>query len=332
MDSEKMEAIDFKRRRFMTASAAALCVVSTSCLASIGSVYAAGENGEVTWTGLDAPRGQNPLPPGLPPGFPKELFDDTALIPTKVFDNLYCIGSRSVVAWALTTSEGIIIIDAMWDDRDGKLIIDGIEQLGLNPADIKYVLLTHGHGDHYGGAQYIKEHSNAEILLGKTDIGFMRTVSSGANGPRSRKPSVVTAMSDGDQITLGDTTVTVFDTPGHTPGCMSFIFPVKQSGKTYVAAQWGGTGAPSKLEDCLTYQKSIDYFEKQANAAHAAVKINAHLFEADGYAQLDAVRNLNPGSPNPWVIGEEGLSSYFDGLRKMIGGAIARINNRPQRG
>ncbi len=325
MDSKENETFDLDRRKFMKLSAAtALGVASTGLVASIGNVSAAVEYSEDALAALDKPRTFTGAPAGAPPGIPKELFDDTALIPTQVFDNLYCIGSRSVVAWVLTTSEGIIIIDSMWDNRDGKLIIDGIKELGLNPADIKKIILTHGHGDHYGGAQYIKDQTGAEILLGKTDIGFMKAVSVGANGPRSPKPSTVTPMSDGDTILLGDTTVTVVDTPGHTPGCMSLIFPVKQNGKSYTAAQWGGTGAPRGLKDKLTYRKSIDSFEEKTKAAHATVKVNAHLFVDGGYEKLDAARNLKPGSENPWVIGEEGLAAYYDGLRKMIEGAIAK--------
>ncbi|MBU1220875.1 MBL fold metallo-hydrolase [Myxococcota bacterium] len=325
MDSKEKEPIDLDRRTFMKISAAtAVGFASIGLVASIGTVSAAVENGEIMLNELDKPRTFAGRPQGVPPGMPEQLFDDTALIPTKVFDNLYCVGSRSVVAWVLTTSEGIIIIDSMWDNRDGKLIIDGIKQLGLKPADIKKIILTHGHGDHYGGAQYIKDKTNAEILLGKTDIGFMKAVSVGANGPRSPKPSVVSPMSNGDKITLGDTSVTVIDTPGHTPGCMSLIFPVKQNGKSYTAAQWGGTGAPMELKDKLTYRKSIDYFEKQTQAAQATVKINAHLFVDGGYAKLDAARTLKPGIANPWVIGEEGFAADYDGLRKMIDGAIEK--------
>lgn len=325
MDSKTKETIDVERRSFLKTSAvAALGVASTSLLGSFGTVRSAFGQGDANLSELDKPRTFTGVPPGVPPGIPEELFDDTALLPTKVFDNLYCIGSRSVVAWVLTTSAGIIVIDSMWDNRDGKLIIDGITQLGLNPADIKKIILTHGHGDHYGGAQYIKDKTNAEILLGKTDIGFMKAVSTGANGPRSPKPSIVSPMSDGQKITLGDTTVTVIDTPGHTPGCMSLIFPVKQGGKTYIAAQWGGTGAPREMSEKLTYRESIDYFEKQTQTANATVKINAHLFEAHGYDMLDAVRNLKAGEVNPWIIGKDGLTAYFDGLRKYIGEAIEK--------
>lgn len=325
METKENKALDLTRRQFIkTTAVTALGVATTNLVASIETVSAAGEPGKNTLGELDKPRIFTGRPPGVPSEIPEQLFDDTALIPTQVFDNLYCIGSRSVVAWVLTTSEGIIVIDSMWDNRDGQLIIDGIKQLGLNPASIKKILLTHGHGDHYGGAQYIKEKTNAEIFLGKTDIGFMKAVSVGANGPRSPKPSAVTPMSDGDKITLGDTTVTVIDTPGHTPGCMSFVFPVNVNGNSYTAAQWGGTGAPRDLKDKLTYRKSIDYFEKHTQSAGATVKINAHLFVDGGYEKLDAVRTPMEANENPWIIGEEGLAAYYDDLRKMIDGAIKK--------
>ena len=70
------------------------------------------------------------------------LYDDTRLVPTKVFDNVYCIGSVSVVAWAITTSDGIILIDSMWDDKDAQMIEESFIKLGLNPNDLKYIVIT----------------------------------------------------------------------------------------------------------------------------------------------------------------------------------------------
>ena len=49
-------------------------------------------------------------------------------------------------------------------------------------------------------------------------------------------------VKDGQQLTLGDTTLTFVHTFGHTPGTMSTIVPVKDNGKPHVAALWGGTG------------------------------------------------------------------------------------------
>ena len=78
------------------------------------------------------------------------LNDNTPLKPTKVFDNVYCIGTVSVVAWVINTSDGLILIDSMWDNRDAKLIEEGIKNFGLDPKNLKYIILSHGHGDHYG--------------------------------------------------------------------------------------------------------------------------------------------------------------------------------------
>ncbi|WP_312340039.1 MBL fold metallo-hydrolase [Anaerospora hongkongensis] len=256
--------------------------------------------------------------PAIPKNLPKELFDDTPLIPTQVFDNLYSIGTRSVAAWALKTSEGIILIDSMWDNHDAQLIIEGLEQLGLNPAEIKYVVITHGHGDHYGGAQFIKDKYQAQILMNNTDYSFMNSQNSGPNGARSPKPSVDAFVKDGDKITLGDTTVTVIETPGHTPGTISLLFPVRQDGVSYMAAQWGGTGVPQTLDAKIAYKKSIDYFETYTKAAHVSVGITSHLFSDNGYQKLDIVRNRKAGENNPFIIGEEGFSNYLNDLRYFI--------------
>lgn len=263
-----------------------------------------------------------------PKGLPKELFDNTPLIPTRVFDNLYCIGSKSVVAWALNTSEGIILIDSMWDNRDAQLILDGIQKVGLNPADIKMILLTHGHGDHYGGAQYIKDKCNAKIFMTETDFHFMNELNEGANGPRSPKCKVDSFMHDGQKIQLGDTTVTVVETPGHTPGCASFIYPAKEDGKTFMVGQWGGSGLPRELEAKKAYRASIDHFEKAVKAEHVTVMANAHLFVEKGYSKLEAAGNRAPGSVNPFFVGEAGYSEYLDRLRSNVDKAIIDQKNK----
>ncbi|OOM75704.1 MBL fold metallo-hydrolase [Clostridium sp. BL-8] len=259
---------------------------------------------------------------------PQELFDNTPLEPTKVFDNLYCVGSRSVVAWALKTFEGIILIDSMWDNHDAQLIIDGMKKMDLSPQEIKYIIITHGHGDHYGGAQFIKDNYKAKIAMSETDYNFMNTVNSGANGSRSPKCSVDIMIKDGQKIELGDTIVTIIETPGHTPGCISLIFSVKDNGTNYNTVLWGGTGAPSDLEGKLDYRKSIDYFEKYAQIEHATVEITAHLFSENGYSKLETVRNRKGNETNPFFIGEEGIKNYFDNLRKQINYMIEKQKNK----
>ena len=250
------------------------------------------------------------------------LHDNTPLNPAKVFDNVYCIGTKSVVAWAIKTEDGIILIDSMWDDNDAKTIIDGMQKLGLNPEEIKYVIITHGHGDHYGGANYIRNKYNAKVVMTEVDENLMNTLNTGANSSRSPKTPVDIYVKDGDKITLGKTTVEIVETPGHTPGGISLIFPTTNDGKKEVIAMWGGTGIPQDKELQIAYKNSVTHFEKKSKDMNVTSEITAHLFIENGYGKLDEVRNRNIGDSNPFVRGTEGMEQYFKDLHQSIDNVI----------
>ena len=242
------------------------------------------------------------------------LNDNTPLKPTKVFDNVYCIGSVSVVAWVIETSDGLILIDSMWDDRDAKLIEEGIKGFGLDPKDLKYIILSHGHGDHYGGANYLRNKYAAKVVLTKTDTDLMYNLNTGANSPRSTKTKVDIYSKDKDVIKLGDTSITILETPGHTAGCSSFIFPVKYKGKEYTAVLWGGTGLPKEKELVAKYKESAEYFKKEALSRNALVSLTAHLFADNGYANLEKVANLKEGEANPFIMTKAQMEKYLNSL------------------
>ena len=255
---------------------------------------------------------------------PKELFDNTPLNPTKVYDNLYCFGTKSVVVWALKTSDGIILIDSMWDNKVAEVVVNGMKEVGLDPKDIKYVLVTHGHGDHYGGAKYFKDNFGSKILMSEVDTDLMLNSNEGANGSRSPKVKVDEFVKDLQQITLGDTVVTIIATPGHTPGGISLIFPVKQDGTTYMAGLWGGTAFPPELKDKISYKNSINYFRKYTSLAKVTVELTAHLFSEDGYNKLEKAKNRKSGEKNPFDLGEKGFAEYLNNLEKSIDEAIKK--------
>lgn len=242
------------------------------------------------------------------------LNDNTPLKPTKVLDNVYCIGSVSVVAWVIETSDGLILIDSMWDDRDAKLIEEGIKGFGLDPKDLKYIILSHGHGDHYGGANYLRNKYAAKVVLTKTDTDLMYNLNTGANSPRSPKTKVDIYSKDKDVIKLGDTSITILETPGHTAGCSSFIFPVKYKGKEYTAVLWGGTGLPKEKELAAKYKEYAEYFKKEALSKNALVSLTAHLFADNGYANLEKVANLKEGEANPFIMTKAQMEKYLNSL------------------
>ena len=132
--------------------------------------------------------------------------------PAKVFDNLYFLGTRSLNAWAITTSGGIVIIDPLYDYNVEAEIIEGLRTLGLDPADITHVLVSHGHGDHYGGAQQLQRRFGARVLLSAPDWDLML-----ANSGSQPKPTRDTEVTDGQQLSVGDTQLTFTLTPVTRP-------------------------------------------------------------------------------------------------------------------
>lgn len=251
----------------------------------------------------------------------KYLNDDTRLVPTKIFDNLYCIGSVSVVCYVLKTSDGLILIDSMWDDNDARFIEQSLASLKLDPKDLKYIYLTHGHGDHYGGASYLAKKYNAKVLMSKTDEEFMLNTNFGANGPRSPKPKIDIYIDDNYKLTLGDTTLTILSTPGHTPGCTSALFEVKDGSSAYKTVLWGGTGIPKDAYWQNEYLKSALYFKDVAHKNEAKVLLTAHLFANNGFAMLDAV---NEGKSNPFIRTSENMEQLLDGIIASVKAKLAQ--------
>jgi metallo-beta-lactamase class B len=233
--------------------------------------------------------------------------------PYKVFDNLYWLGTRQHSSWALRTSAGLIIIDTNFAWATQPEIIDGLTRLGLKPADIKYVIISHAHGDHDQGAAELQNRFGAKVVMGSPDWeSTLQRPATAAGGVPKRDIDV---GSEGTKITLGDTTVTVVATPGHTPGTLSYVFPVKDGGKTVMVAYSGGTltGAfgsdGSRWDEYINSQKKI---AKAAADAGASVILSNHS-EYDGAYTKARLAGLKRevGEDNPFVVGTDGVQRYF---------------------
>src|SRR5207244_4691725 len=86
--------------------------------------------------------------------------------PARVFDNLYFVGGKIHSSWALTTSDGIILIDTIFPYNSEELIVGGMQKLGLDPKQIKYILISHAHTDHIGGAEILQKKYGARVVMG----------------------------------------------------------------------------------------------------------------------------------------------------------------------
>jgi len=158
--------------------------------------------------------------------------------PARMFDNLYWVGTRIHSAWALQTSDGIILIDTLYNYAVEPEIVEGLKKLGLNPASIKYVIITHAHGDHDEGAKLLQDRYGAHVVMGGPDWDLIEKNPNMPGGVPKRD----IVGTDGQKITLGDTSVTLVATPGHTLGTLSMIFTVKDRGRPVTIAYSGGTG------------------------------------------------------------------------------------------
>ena len=179
--------------------------------------------------------------PAMDEGLAK-LINQTPPEPGQAFDNLYYVGSAWVSAWVLKTSDGLILIDALNNTKEAADLIEGgMRKLGLDPAQIRYVLVTHGHGDHYGGAQMLAERYRARVVASEIDWKMMETRLEFDSKLWDRPPKRDMAVRDGDTLKLGDATVRFMITPGHTLGTISPVFDVRHEGQVHKAMIWGGT-------------------------------------------------------------------------------------------
>ena len=272
-----------------------------------------------------AGRGNAPRPPGPPP---RETWHAE---PVKVFDNLYFLGQTEYSVWAVTTSAGVILIDSIFDYSVDDEVVGGMKKLGLDPATIKYVIVSHGHSDHSGGAKYLQDRFNAKVLLGAEDWDLLDR----SNGTKPKRDVVAT---DGQKLTLGDTTITIYKTPGHTLGTVSTLFPVKDHGTPHVAASWGGTAfnwmgnpTPYITPDrparfwFETYSASARRFKDLAAKAGADVLISNHTIFDGSKTKIPALERRKPGDPNPYVIGKDGVQRYLTVVDECAQAGLARL-------
>lgn len=239
--------------------------------------------------------------------------------PVKVFDNLYFVGQTEYSAWAVTTSDGIIIIDPIFDYSVEDEVVGGLKTLGLDPNQIRYVLVSHAHYDHVGGASYLQDRFSAKVVMSEADWQLLEGTKSSW-----RKPKRDMVATDGQKLTLGDTTLTLHITPGHTLGTISSLIPVRDGASRHVAAYWGGTAfnwvtnrasyiTPERPDRFwfTRYIESAQRFGKLARAAGADVLVSNHTAFDGSKTKLPAMATRRAGDPHPYVVGADSVARYL---------------------
>ncbi len=240
--------------------------------------------------------------------------------PAQVFDNLYFVGTQDHGAWAVTTSEGIIVIDALYDYAVEGAVVDGLRKLGLDPEEITHVIISHGHGDHHGGAKYLQDRFGAQIVMGAPDWDL---VERSTRDPIPRRDRVAT---EGMEIRLGETTVTLYLTPGHTAGTVSTMIDVRDQGRSHLTASWGGTSlfATTSVESIQAYIDSAVRYQQLIETRGADVLIANHTSFDRTPDKLAALADRRPGDPHPYVIGADSVRRYVKVAEECARAELAR--------
>lgn len=245
------------------------------------------------------------------------------LVPaTKVFDNLYAIGQNAVSAWAIDTPKGIIVIDALNSPDEARdILVPNMQKLGLDPKRIAYVVITHGHGDHWGGAKFLADTYGAKVVASAIDWGMIESPSRGG-GPFANlvPPKRDIEAKDGDTFKLGDFTMTMHVTPGHTPGTLSLIFPVYDKGVKHMAGLMGGTGGGSDANGVRQQIASLTRWQGLTKAAGVDVLVTNHPVHMAATEKEALIRYGAAGDKHPFVYGVDKYQRYMG-----VMGACSRV-------
>lgn len=238
--------------------------------------------------------------------------------PMWTFDDLAVLSVGWVSATAIRTPRGIILIDALTSPQDAEqVLVPGLRALGADPSAIRYVVVTHAHGDHFGGAQYLADTFGARVLMAPADWDLL------AANPPANAPTRDLDIADGQRLTLGGTTVTLHHTPGHTPGTVSPVIPVRWRGRRHTAMVWGGTNPPAATASKQTYLSSALTFAARMRRAGVDVELSNHGFCDYGLERMELLRGAPAGRANPFVVGTAGAQRFMKVIETMLRGRIA---------
>lgn len=196
--------------------------------------------------------------------------------PFQIIGNVYFAGTYQASCHIIDTGEGLILIDPGYENTL-YLVVASIYKLGFRPEEIKYIINTHWHWDHTEATAALAELSGAKTLLGRDDE---------ENAKRYFTPDIL--LKDGDTLTLGNTTISFMETPGHTKGTISLFFDTTEGGRTYRVGMFGGAGSNTlrkgtfEFEGCReAYYASLERLQKEK----VDVFIGNHVWNNDTFTK-----------------------------------------------
>ncbi|MBK7594095.1 MAG: metallo-beta-lactamase [Gemmatimonadetes bacterium] len=166
--------------------------------------------------------------------------------PFRIYGNTWHVGPRGLGVFLITSPAGHVVIDG-GVPGGAALIEANITSAGFNVRDVKWILVSHAHCDHAGDVAQLARSTGAEIIAGAEDVPLLAR--GGRDDPqygdRFAYPAVqgARAVSDGEQLRLGELTLTAHLTPGHTRGNTTWAWRSCEDGRCLNLVDVGSLGA-----------------------------------------------------------------------------------------
>jgi metallo-beta-lactamase class B len=214
----------------------------------------------------------------------------TAFTPHRIVGNIYYVGTNTLSSFLITTPQGHILIDSTYE-RNVPTIEKSVAQLGFKFADVKILLGSHAHGDHQEGDALVKQMTGAQVMAMAEDVPLLQAMK-----PGGKEHPIDKVLHDGDQVTLGGTTLTAHLTGGHTPGCTTWTVPAEDGGKTYNVMIGCSLRPPMTLTPALaeTFKRSF----KTVRGLPCDVQLGDHGAQ---YNMTEKYAKMKEGGANPFI-------------------------------
>jgi glyoxylase-like metal-dependent hydrolase (beta-lactamase superfamily II) len=219
---------------------------------------------------------------------------------TQILDDVWYIGSEYVGQYVLKDANGLVMIDAGNTAAEMQAYdLPALRSLGLGAAlPLHGVLVTHGHGDHDGGAQELKNATGAPIYLGSADAAGK------SYAPRTLDSSVLTPF----DINVGGRTITALSTPGHTAGAFAFVIRAKDNGKDVKLFVSGGSSLQAtNLPLIRAYLASMETTYALIKDQKVDTASNPHIYWDGSRELIRRIQSEGRKNPSQFIIGNEKL-------------------------
>ena len=237
---------------------------------------------------------------------------------TQIFDDVWIVGSRYVAQYLIKTADGFVMVDAGNNAAEVQTYnYPALQSLGLSPSyPLKEIFLTHGHGDHDGGASWLLANLNARSWLGSADAGN-----------KAYAPKLIDSNNLSPQkVSIGGKEFTVLATPGHTPGSTSAVLTVKDKGKDVRVLINGGQSMTSSVPQVAQYLDSIERTYTLAKALNVEGVMTPHIYWDGTVNKVDDIIAKGRGTQSQFVFGQEGVLRQLAVARECSAAWLTRLD------